>query len=551
MFKFYQNYCFLGLFFVSFLGVKIWVDAQNLSPIIPTFVPPKTVNPSPLIPPSSSPTSPSSVLKKLPNLQSFDVIVYGDELPGICAAIWAKKTLGNQGKVALVRPDSATAMLGGVLTRGGLAYLDLDKTPGWYSQPYSQCFRTFLQKARVRGSCVEAKAAHWALKMMLAEAKVTLISEAKITPIITRNKIEEIQTYSPRMRLMAESFIDGSQDGELARKAGLSYYQGYESQQPNLKDETLSISVIPVIEGLSIWDLRQIENKILADHKAMVKIKNNLEKTEDRRTANFWLTNFWKPVYRAYKDGYYMRSIALGASYHYAHQLPFDTHGFFFDKANICALSEQRLSWNGFLFKSPVSDLLKMEESGRKPTQEMLKMMASLERWLNRVSGKKVKFIIPPETYIRHTLNIKEVVDPLTGQEMIRGGNPPEKSFGTFSYEFDLRGGVRGLSISIPPLPFFNFGIENTLASTISNLAVVSRSSGYVGMGVSVGRILTLNIYQGQGVGVAAGIAHQLRIPLNQITSLQVKQGLEKLTGKRTKFRGKNTSKGQDYRSVK
>ncbi|NET54879.1 MAG: FAD-dependent oxidoreductase, partial [Symploca sp. SIO2E6] len=54
--------------------------------------------------------------------QNFDVVVYGDELQGICAAIWAKKTLGDEGKVALVRSNPADELLGGLLTRGGLAF---------------------------------------------------------------------------------------------------------------------------------------------------------------------------------------------------------------------------------------------------------------------------------------------------------------------------------------------------------------------------------------------------------------------------------------------
>src|SRR4028119_777089 len=50
---------------------------------------------------SSQPPGPR---KKSPQ-QTFDVVVYGDEVPGICAAIWAKKTLGAKGKVAIVRSN--------------------------------------------------------------------------------------------------------------------------------------------------------------------------------------------------------------------------------------------------------------------------------------------------------------------------------------------------------------------------------------------------------------------------------------------------------------
>jgi hypothetical protein len=85
----------------------------------------------------------------------------------------------------------------------------------------------------------------------------------------------------------------------------------------------------------------------------------------------------------------------------------------------------------------------------------------------------------------------------------------------------------------------------------VNNLAIVGRSSGYVGMAVSVGRIATVNIYQGQGVGVAAGLASKFGVPLNTITSSQTKKTLETLTGKTTYLSGRDTSEGVDYKEVK
>ena len=85
----------------------------------------------------------------------------------------------------------------------------------------------------------------------------------------------------------------------------------------------------------------------------------------------------------------------------------------------------------------------------------------------------------------------------------------------------------------------------------MNNLAIVSRSSGYVGMAVSVGRIQTVNVYQGQGVGVAAGIATLSDTPLNTITSLEVRETLEILTGLTTQFYGKDTTQGEDYSSIR
>ena len=115
--------------------------------------------------------------------------MYGDEVPGICAAIWAKKTLGAKGKVAIVRSNYASAPLGGLLTRGGLAYIDLDKIPDWYRQPYAQCFKEFLDKANARESCLDPKSADQALRQMLSAAKVRGISNSTLTPHVVDKKI--------------------------------------------------------------------------------------------------------------------------------------------------------------------------------------------------------------------------------------------------------------------------------------------------------------------------------------------------------------------------
>lgn len=484
--------------------------------------------------------------------RNFDVVVYGDEVPGICAAIWAKKTLGANGKVAVVRSNYATALLGGVLTRGGLGYVDLDKIPDWYRQPYAQCFREFLDKANVPESCLEPKQADKALKEMLSEAGVKVISHSTLIPHVVDKKIEYAEVKESNIKIKANSFIDVTQDAELARKAGLSYYTGYESQNIKSKNETLAVSVVPIITGLTMADFRKIEDDILYDTPLVEKIKASITKYKDPASTEFWMRNFWSTIYQAYRDGYNIRSVALGAAYHVDRNLPFtQDKGFFFDKANVCVYKDNSMSWNGFLFKYQVDELMKMEANGRKPTPEMVKEMSHLQEWLQKKSGKDVRVFIPEEIYIRQTLNVRDVVAPLSGKEIIKGGTDPEKSIGSFSYDFDLRGGVKDLESRIPPLPTYNFGIESALASKVSNLAIVGRSSGYVGMAVSVGRIATVNIYQGQGVGVAAGLASKLGVPLNTITSSKTRETLETLTGKTTYLSGRDTSYGVDYKEVK
>lgn len=540
----------LGGIIVLCVSLKLLIDSQSIKQITGSLL--KTNQASATVQTNLTPNFLTTTSTPQPtSYQQFDVVVYGDEVPGVCAAIWAKKGLGSNGKVALIRSNYPGDLLGGILSRGALAYVDLDKIPAWYTEPYAQCFVNFLDKAGVLEACLEPKTADQALREMLAEAGVTVISNSPLTPHVVNQKIEYVEVKNSNLRIKADSYIDATQDAELARKAGVAYYTGYESQNPKLSNDTLSISIIPTITGLSIADLKKIESDILYDPNLMEKIEKNIKKYQDRLGADFWLKHFENHIYRPYQDGYMVKSVALGAAYHLEHNQPFTQDGFFFDRANICIYKNESLSWNGFLFKYPVKKILELEENGRKPTPEMVQEMSSVQSWLQKISGKDVRVLIPEEIYIRQSVNVRDVVDPLTGEEIIKGGTEPEKSIGSFSYDFDLRGGVKGLGIKIPPLPIYNFGIENTLASQVNNLAIVGRSSGYVGLAVSVGRIMTVNIYQGQAVGVAAAMARKSGLPLNRITSGQVRENLETLTGKFTRLYGRDTTYGEDYSQVK
>jgi len=538
----------LFLFTLLLIPLKLWLPAstiENVSNQISSLWQPNIAPPP--IEPDVIPVA----------YRHFDMVVYGDELPGICAAIWARKTLGPDHKIALVRQQDESALFGGLLTRGGLSYLDFDKTPYWAEQPYSQCFQEFIKRSEIAEACVEPVKASQAIAKMLQEANITILHGVTLQPKVEATKIKYVKVnYSESvntqkdLRIKSEIYIDATQNAELAQKAGVKYDLGYASQNPKLSQETLAVSIVLVIEGLTIDELKNIEYQVLDNYSLMDDIANSIKENQPEKAANFWLSNFDLPIFQRYVDGYYQKSIALGGAYHLWRKQPFQKTNFLFDKGNICVQKPQSLSWNGFLFKYSTDQVLQLEKDNFRPNPAMVAEMQQLEQWFSQLAGKPVKVIIPPEIYVRHSLSIKDVVDPLTGQEILQGGTLPDNSIGTFSYEFDFRGGIKGIGIKNPPLPIYNFGIENTLAKNITNLAIVGRSAGYQGIGVSVGRILTVKIYQGQALGVASGLAIQSKSPLNQMRSLPVRQKLEELTGLTTYLQGLDTRNGIDYSEI-
>ncbi|MBE9042763.1 FAD-dependent oxidoreductase [Oscillatoriales cyanobacterium LEGE 11467] len=487
-------------------------------------------------------------------LKNVDVLVYGDELPGVCAAIWAKKQLGETGRVVLARSNRTKEQFGGLVSRGGLAFLDLDKTY-WEIQPTAQCWLQFLQKANVWESCVGAHNTDRAIREMLVEAGVEVISDAPLVPKVKDKQIRYVDIEARQLRIFASAYIDATQDAQLAIDAGVPYWQGFESQDASLADSTLSVSIVPVISGLTIDDIKYLERSLQSDPQLLARIEEQIFRFHGVEGSKFIMTNFDKPIYQPYLDGYLVLSAVLGGAYHLDRNIPYtfsSMNSLFFDKANICAFEDGSLSWNGFLFKLSTTEILQIEQNNFRPTESMLNSMNELEFWLQEKLGNDaIEVFVPPEIYVRQSVNVSEVVDTLTGREIVQGGTAPENSIGSFSYEFDFRGGVNGLSISVPPMPIFNFGIENALAKNIDNLAIVGRASGYEGIAVSVGRINTVNTYQGQGIGVAAALAVQSEVSINSIVSSQVRQTLENMTGLTTQFYGVETSPEIDKTNIR
>lgn len=510
------------------------------------------------------------------NNKQYAVLVYGNELPAVAAAVMASRALARKGKVILLRENSPKAQFGGLLTQGGLSYLDRNQIDSSLT-PSSAFYEEFLSRAKVKRISADPQLVDKALRQMLSEAGVVVVSGAQLKPKVEGNQIAyvEVKPASPLTNealksftevrrgnlkshsrsfslplisgedgqrpeggiIKAHSYIDATQNADLARLANLKYSIGFETL--GYPKATLPVSPIFTTEGLSIAQLKAIEKSIIDNPELMKQIKdkvtNDLNDTVDGIPPGpafaKWLFNkIDKPMFVG-SDFIDVRSIALGAAYHLHRNKPYDfKRGFLFDKANIAILRNGKLSWNTLLYKVSAEEAMKLVESGSRPTPQILDELEAFENWLHTFpQGKNAKVIAPEELYVRHSLNVLDVVKPLTGKEMLHGGTSPAQSVGTFSYYFDVRGGIEGMKGKMPK-PIFNFGIEHAL-SKLSNLAVVSRSSGYYGLAPAVGRILELNVSVAAYVGLAAALSEQKQVPLNTITSSQAIQQWNRLTG--------------------
>jgi hypothetical protein len=242
-----------------------------------------------------------------------------------------------------------------------------------------------------------------------------------------------------------------------------------------------------------------------------------------------------------------VRSPALSVAYHSFRgiKLSFPETGVILDRGNIAILPNERHSWNALLFAVTASEAEALAKSGSKPTANMQKEMLFVTTWLRSLGATSVTYA--SELYIRHAGNVTGVVEPLTGAQMLLGGVPANEALGTFSYHFDIRGGIQGIREKANSLgwfksmafkkPTFNIGIRHALIKNVPNLAVVSPCSGFEGLACSAGRIVEFNAAVGQGVGIAAVNAILNNKNLADVSNREVRQVLAE-TGQLPKIFG-------------
>ena len=465
----------------------------------------------------------------------YDLIVYGDEVPGVLALVSAsreyKRQTGLTLKTLLLIKSSAQLGIGGHLVRGGLAYLDRSNVPGdlrstvgtaTFGYPVA-IYQEFLQQSGVVEIALDAKKANLALRKMLSEVGADILSQVSVSVAeVQGDRLAQI-TLTNGETYIAKQFIDSTVNAELAQVAGARWISGFGTF--GLSDAELPVTLVIETQGLTPQSLRDVElgyikrlinvNDTEAQHYIAIAAGHNVARINQLRASLVEINGTPKSLYIG-KDYIDIRCRALSILYHAFRGKAMDLgRGMMLDQANIAILPDGRMSWNALMFSVSGAQANALAKGGGKPTAEMLSEVPFLDRWFKSLGAKSVT--VMPELYIRHAGNISGVVEPLSGATMMAGGVPEPEALGTFAYHLDVRGGIVGLgkranaigisNISFHYPPVYNIGIRHTLLRKIRNLAVVSPGSGFDGYACASGRIVEFNVGVGQGLGIAAAIA--------------------------------------------
>ncbi|MDX2244755.1 MAG: FAD-dependent oxidoreductase [Leptolyngbyaceae cyanobacterium bins.302] len=491
-----------------------------------------------------------------PTTRTYDIIGFGDEVPGVLALVSASREFQRRTqrkpRSLLMFKGNSRLGIGGHLVRGGLAYLDRSNVPPDVRQAYGlptfgdPCFlyKEFLQRSQVQQIALNPVKADAALRAMLQEADVDIVSQLEIRAVLKDGaRIRGIQTNRGEIYL-AKHFIDSTVNGELAQLAGVSKLRGFETF--GLPESELPVTLVFETEGLTPQRLKEVELSYLkrfanpADTAAQNFILMSAGKNE--RVAEQFRLEMQESLSKSRlmhigQDFIDVRSRALSIAFHAfrGRALTLKGSGFILDQANIAVLAPNRLSWNALMFFTTGSQAEALARGSARPTPTMLEEIKYLDRWFKSLGATAVRAY--PELYIRHAGNITDVVSPLSGAQMLRGGVSVGEALGTFGYHLDVRGGIDGLgpralgkgisSISFHHPPLFNIGMQHALVQSVPNLAVVSPGSGFEGYACAAGRIIEFNAAVGQGLGIAAAIALQTGRTLASISNLEVRRVLE------------------------
>ena len=500
--------------------------------------------------------------------RSYDLIGFGDEVPGILSLVAAarefRRRSGKLPRSLLMFKGNSQLGVGGLLVRGGLAYLDRANIPADVKQSLglptfgeaSALYREFLQRSQVNQIALDPRLADPALRQMLSEANVDLLSRVEVKSVLRDGQILAGIRLANGEMYLGKQFIDSTVNAELAQMAGVRKLQGFGTF--GLPESELPVTLVFETEGLKVDRLKQIE----LDYLKRLTNPNDIEAQRYIQIAAGGDSRLADQLRQGFRDDrgnlntmfvgadhIDLRCRALPIVYHAfrGKKMVLQESGMILDQANIAVLPGGRLSWNALLCYVTGSQAEALARNGAKPTAEMMQEIDFLDRFFKSLGATAVR--PAAELYIRHAGNITGVVEPLSGAKMLAGAIPATEALGTFGYPLDVRGGITGLgnravkagisSISFHTPPLFNVGIQHALVQAIPNLAIVSPGSGFDGYACAAGRIVEFNVAVGQGVGIAASLALLSGRNLATIANLEVRQVLEQ-TGQLPRIYGRS-----------
>jgi hypothetical protein len=458
-----------------------------------------------------------------------DVLVAGDELEGLLTAI-AVAQVGA--RVAVLRQpgpaDGPGSWLGGLSTRGGLAYMDLT----WDAM--SDGFRAFLTACGVKRVSLCPVTANRVLQDWLAQHHIPVIN----TPYYS--VLADVATSAHRRFMVMDDdghtwhaplLLDATPDADVARALGEPWRNGLNELLDGLKPlytrepcppNYLGISPVFRITGVTPDQLMAFEadcRRRLADEAVLAHALPWLTEAEHTDLIN-------RPCFMAdvenEQDYIDMLNPIIGVAFHAWWQGQASTYpnaSVWIDGGNIALLPDGSLSFNGMVTHAPHTLQGVLHWSQHPVIPRLLQQaMQAFEQFLQQVGHLKQARVHPPyQLYVRQSVHINTLACA-TATDLLAGG-ASHATVGPYSYWLDTRG--VNLRNWVPGFthfakPRFATSLGYTLCQRNPWLAVLGRSAGYGPLAQGTCRIVQHNAMLGEALAPVLALAAKEGITLAQ-----------------------------------
>jgi len=430
------------------------------------------------------------------NTENYPLIVYGGEPEGIMAAIAAARK-GTKTLLIMKRAEP-----GGLMTYGGLNYLDLNYGPDGKSlHENSGLFGEWYNRVGgdIHFSIQEASQVFQ--EMLAVEDKLTIYNNTELLGIrVQNNEIKEIiiSQKEVKKKIGVQMVIDASQEADLAVMAGVPYFTG--GADIGLPDTHMAVTLILHMGNID-WGLLKKDVKshkfgpsyIDKDHAwGFIKI-GQLYKPQDKKIKLRGL-NIVKETGNRQSEVYINSMLIFDVD-------PLDPNS-----------------------------LLDAHLRGQKESKYILKF---LQEHLGGFA-EAVLLESPSELYIRegrhilteYQLRVKDqFANHIFLDTVALASYPLDYQASTPDYE--------GFVLFNPVI--YGIPLRSLITKNINNLMVVSRSSGFSSLAAASARVLPVGMSTGEAAGVTAATSLSKGLTLREVSGnkeimdyIQEKIGLKK-----------------------
>jgi hypothetical protein len=459
-----------------------------------------------------------------------DVLVWGDELESLLAAISAAQAGAS---VAVCRTAPPGKWLGGLSTRGGLAYMDLT----W--DMFSPLFQQFIQACGVKRVSLDPHTADQVLRQWLTTHQIPVFT---VDQLPTFGDQQFSQPLADGSSLTASIGIDATPDADVAVHLGEPWLNGLHGLLDGLPGQSPLDKTRPAPQHIGVSPVFRLTG---VDRHALMAFEADCRRAMTMGTLALALpwhpeaeraTLLTRPCYSPDELDYVdILNPVLGIAFHQWWQGDVATYPHtrvWIDGGNVARLPDGSLSFNGMV--TPAPDLPTLLHWSQQPVIPafLTEAMAAFERFLQQAGGLTQARVVPPQQlYVRQTRHVltRQVA---TAASLLAGGLP-DATLGPYSYWLDTRGiNLRQYVPGMPHFvkPQFNTHLHYTLCQRNRQLAVLGRAAGYGPLAQGTCRIVQHNAWLAEALGPAAALAALTQLPLAGDTSIADNHGAEQPT---------------------